>query len=200
MGIFGALVTSVAGMRAQSFALENISGNIANSQTTAFKRVDSSFLDLIPEGTPGRQLAGSVTSSSRLTNTVQGEVQAASISTFMVINGEGFLFIPAEPDLIEYANRVAQEIPEGIQIKVVTIHNQEKDINISIASDQITSSAPIASERIILRVDQKSNCEAGKVTSLPKNEGSVLAKSYESSINIFGKFKQEIMSLPRFAS
>ena len=49
MGIFGALVTSVAGMRAQSFALENISGNIANSQTTAFKRVDSSFLDLVPD-------------------------------------------------------------------------------------------------------------------------------------------------------
>ena len=49
MGIFGALTTSVAGMRAQSFALENISGNIANSQTTAFKRIDTSFLDLIPE-------------------------------------------------------------------------------------------------------------------------------------------------------
>ena len=35
MGIFGALTTAVTGMRAQSFALENISGNIANSQTTA---------------------------------------------------------------------------------------------------------------------------------------------------------------------
>ena len=33
MGIFGALTTAVTGMRAQSFALENISGNIANSQT-----------------------------------------------------------------------------------------------------------------------------------------------------------------------
>jgi flagellar basal body rod protein FlgG len=41
MGIFGALTTSVTGMRAQSFALENISGNIANSQTTAFKRIDT---------------------------------------------------------------------------------------------------------------------------------------------------------------
>ena len=43
MGIFGALTTAVTGLRAQSFALENISGNIANSQTTAFKRVDTSF-------------------------------------------------------------------------------------------------------------------------------------------------------------
>ena len=43
MGIFGALTTSVAGLRANSYALENISGNIANSQTTAFKRIDTSF-------------------------------------------------------------------------------------------------------------------------------------------------------------
>lgn len=93
MGIFGALTTSVAGMRAQSFALENISGNIANSQTTAFKRIDSSFLDLIPDNDPSRQIAGSVTSMSRMTNTVQGDVQAASIATFMAINGEGFFSV-----------------------------------------------------------------------------------------------------------
>ena len=47
MGIFGALTTSVAGLRAQSYALENISGNIANSQTTAFKRIYICFIDLL---------------------------------------------------------------------------------------------------------------------------------------------------------
>ena len=60
MGIFGALTTSVAGLRSQSYALENISGNIANSQTTAFKRIDTSFLDLIPDTGNTTQLAGSV--------------------------------------------------------------------------------------------------------------------------------------------
>ena len=47
MGIYGALATAVTGLRSQSFALENISGNIANSQTTGFKRVDTDFLDMI---------------------------------------------------------------------------------------------------------------------------------------------------------
>lgn len=93
MGIFGALTTSVAGMRAQTFALENISGNIANSQTTAFKRIDTSFLDLIPDGGSNRQLAGSVTSMSRSTNNVQGDVQASQVSTFMAINGDGFFSV-----------------------------------------------------------------------------------------------------------
>ena len=93
MGIFGALTTSVAGMRAQSFALENISGNIANSQTTAFKRIDSSFLDLIPDNPPSKQLSGTVAASARATNTVQGDFQSASIGTFMAINGDGFFVV-----------------------------------------------------------------------------------------------------------
>ena len=91
MGIFGALTTAVTGMRAQSFALENISGNIANSQTTAFKRVDTSFVDLIPDNIPTKQLAGNVVANSRATNSVQGDIQNASIGTFMAINGERLL-------------------------------------------------------------------------------------------------------------
>jgi flagellar hook protein FlgE len=46
MGIFGALTTAVGGLRANAYALENVSGNIANSQTTAFKRIDTSFRSL----------------------------------------------------------------------------------------------------------------------------------------------------------
>ncbi len=93
MGIFGALTTAVTGLRAQSYALENISGNIANSQTTAFKRIDTSFEDLIPDNPPSKQLAGNVTANSRSTNTVQGDIQTTSIGTFMAINGDGFFVV-----------------------------------------------------------------------------------------------------------
>ena len=93
MGIFGALTTAVGGLRAQSFALENISGNIANSQTTAFKREDTSFVDLIPDNNPTKQLAGNVIANSRSTNSVQGDIQNASVSTFLAINGQGFFVV-----------------------------------------------------------------------------------------------------------
>jgi flagellar hook protein FlgE len=93
MGIFGALTTAVTGMRAQSYALENISGNIANSQTTAFKREDTSFVDLIPDEIPAKQLAGNVVASSRSTNSVQGDIQNASVGTYMAINGQGFFVV-----------------------------------------------------------------------------------------------------------
>ena len=93
MGIFGALTTAVGGLRANAYALENVSGNIANSQTTAFKRIDTSFMDLIPQTALTQQLAGGVTTQSRSTNSVQGDVQTASVATFMAINGNGFFAV-----------------------------------------------------------------------------------------------------------
>jgi flagellar hook protein FlgE len=96
MGIFGALTAAVSGMRAQSFALQNISGNIANSQTTAYKRLDTSFEDMIQASLPGTQTAGTVSASSRSTNNVQGDIQNASTSTFMAVNGDGY-FVVAKP-------------------------------------------------------------------------------------------------------
>ena len=93
MGIFGALTTAVTGMRAQAFALENISGNIANSQTTGFKRTDTSFEDLIQDNIPSQQKAGNVVANARSTNTVQGDVQSAAVSTYMAINGVGFFVV-----------------------------------------------------------------------------------------------------------
>ena len=105
MGLFGALTTSVAGLRAQSYALENISGNIANSQTTAFKRIDTSFLDLIPETGNNNQLAGSVGTASRETNTVGGDVQKAAVSTYMAISGDGF-FVVQKPGSFTDSNPV----------------------------------------------------------------------------------------------
>ena len=47
MGLFNALTTAVGGLQAQSFALQNISGNIANSQTTGFKETDTAFDALV---------------------------------------------------------------------------------------------------------------------------------------------------------
>jgi flagellar hook protein FlgE len=101
MGIFGALTTAVTGMRAQSFALENISGNIANSQTTAYKRTDTSFQDLVLDSIPSKQVSGNVVASSRSTNNVQGDVQSASISTFMAINGDGFFVVQKPSGFID---------------------------------------------------------------------------------------------------
>jgi flagellar hook protein FlgE len=93
MGIFDALTTAVSGLSAQSYALQNISGNIANSQTTGFKRIDTQFEDLMGDDLPSKQIAGGVLASSVATNNVQGDIQNESTSTFMGINGNGYFIV-----------------------------------------------------------------------------------------------------------
>ncbi len=96
MGIFGAMTTAVSGLSAQAYSLENISGNIANSQTTAFKRIETAFVDLIPASGPKREVSGAVTGFSRATNTIQGQISASSITTNLAVNGDGY-FIVQQP-------------------------------------------------------------------------------------------------------
>jgi flagellar hook protein FlgE len=96
MGIFDALTTAVAGLQAQSFALQNISGNIANSQTTGYKGINTSFADLVSQAAPAEQNTDGVIASSVATNTVQGAITSESVATDMAINGDGF-FIVSQP-------------------------------------------------------------------------------------------------------
>jgi flagellar hook protein FlgE len=96
MGLFDALTTAVGGLQAQSFALQNISGNIANSQTTGFKETDTSFDALVSAAAVGHQTSGSVLSESVATNTVQGSIQSTAVSTNMAINGDGW-FVVSKP-------------------------------------------------------------------------------------------------------
>jgi len=95
MGIFDALNNAVSGLSAQSFALQNISGNIANSQTTAFKGTNTSFQTVLSaqDIAPTRQNAGSVVASSSSTVTVQGNIQSSSVATNMAVNGDGFFVV-----------------------------------------------------------------------------------------------------------
>src|SRR5215475_9488522 len=94
MGIFDALNTSVGGLQAQSFALQNISGNIANASTTGYKGIATSFEDLIPDATtPDRQVAGGVTAFAQATITTQGTVSASAVATNMAITGDGFFSV-----------------------------------------------------------------------------------------------------------
>ena len=104
MGIFDALNTSVGGLQAQSFALQNISGNIANASTVGYKGIETNFEDLIPDATtPSRQVAGGVTAFAQATISTQGTVSASTVATNMAINGDGFFSVQAATGTIDNA-------------------------------------------------------------------------------------------------
>ena len=106
---------------------------------------------------------------------------------------EGFLYMPAEPNLLEYATRVAQEIPNGAAIKfdcMSKAQESESDaLNQKSEDNQPTD--------IILAVDCSTSYDSELESDLSNQVGlTSLARSYESTVNIFGRFKQELLSLP----
>jgi len=102
MGIFDALTTAVSGLQAQSFALQNISGNIANASTIGYKGIDTTFEDLVADATtPSAQAAGGVTAYSQQTLTTAGTVTASTVATNMAINGDGFFSVQAPTSTVD---------------------------------------------------------------------------------------------------
>lgn len=93
MSFFGSMTTAITGIRAQSSALGYISDNIANSQTTGFKRTDANFYDIVTASNANFHQPGAVVARPGYTNSVQGSVDASQVATNMAINGEGFFVV-----------------------------------------------------------------------------------------------------------
>ena len=95
MGLFDALTNAVSGLQSQAYAMQNISGNIANSQTISYKGLNTNFQDLIPDSNSvaSQQVGSGVYASSLATVTVQGAIQAAQSGTNIAVNGDGFFTV-----------------------------------------------------------------------------------------------------------
>ncbi|MBN9671416.1 flagellar hook protein FlgE [Roseibium aggregatum] len=111
MGIYGAINSAVSGLTAQATALENISGNVANSQTTGYKRLDTTFSDLVAGGGANQfqQVSGTTFATSRATNTVQGDITSVDVDTYMAINGEGYFVVTKAADVVDGSTTFAEE-------------------------------------------------------------------------------------------
>jgi flagellar hook protein FlgE len=102
MGIFDALNTAVAGLQSQSYALQNISGNIANASTVGYKGIDTTFEDLVAQSsTPTTQVAGGVQALSQQTLTTAGTVSSSTVATNMAINGDGFFSVMKPTSVVD---------------------------------------------------------------------------------------------------
>lgn len=88
--LFGALNTAVSGLTAQSSAFGNISDNIANSQSSGFKRTDTSFADYLSTSNATTNDSGSVVARPEYQNEVQGAISASTNPLALAIEGQGF--------------------------------------------------------------------------------------------------------------
>jgi flagellar hook protein FlgE len=99
--LFAALGVSVAGLSAQSQALGNISDDLANSQTTGFKNIGTSFADLVTASSATDNSPGGVTATPQYQNDVQGTIASSTTSTNLAISGQGFFQVESATQTAE---------------------------------------------------------------------------------------------------
>ncbi|HJR20713.1 MAG TPA: flagellar hook-basal body complex protein, partial [Dongiaceae bacterium] len=93
MSILGAMFTAVSGVNAQSRSLGHISDNIANSQTTGYKRVETRFETLITVSNQNLHSPGGVIASPFFANAVQGNITQTQNNTNLAVTGNGFFVV-----------------------------------------------------------------------------------------------------------
>lgn len=93
MSLFAALTVAVGGLNAQSAAVGHISDNLANTQTTGYKRVDTSFESLVTQSNAFVNDPGGVRAKPSYTNSKQGNLVQSQSSTDLAISGAGFFAV-----------------------------------------------------------------------------------------------------------
>ena len=90
MSLYSSMNTALSGMSAQSRALGHISDNVANAQTTGFKRTDTNFVSYISESNSEVHRPGTVLARPDFTNQVQGTIEQVESPLALAISGQGF--------------------------------------------------------------------------------------------------------------
>lgn len=93
MSLLDALSNATAGLSTQTYALNNIAGNIANSTTPGFKSTETSFSDMLAQTEGGTQPSGDVRPSTRSTVGLQGTVASTGVATNLAISGDGYFVV-----------------------------------------------------------------------------------------------------------
>jgi flagellar hook protein FlgE len=94
MSLYGALLSGVSGLRAQSQSLGTISDNISNVNTIGYKRSVAQFSTLVT-GTSNTStyFPGGVRASPRALVDQQGVLQTSTRATDVAILGNGFFVV-----------------------------------------------------------------------------------------------------------
>jgi superfamily II DNA or RNA helicase len=118
-------------------------------------------------------------------------------------SGDGYLFLAAEPSLSEYAGRVVEEIPDmgslrrDVMPSTLVTDDQDRQFDVSQPGNPFSNRD---SEPIHLNFPDLSNPLSTLIDDKPSFQGSALAHYYEANINMFGRFRQQLLTIQRLCA
>jgi flagellar hook protein FlgE len=112
MSLYGMMRTGVSGMNAQASRLSTVADNIANSDTTGYKRSSAEFSTLVMPTTGGGYNSGGVSTTIRSSISAQGVLQYTTSVSDLAVNGEGF-FVVQDPSGTPFLTRAGAFVPNA---------------------------------------------------------------------------------------
>lgn len=112
MSLYGMMQTGASGMNAQASRLSTVADNIANANTTAYKRASTEFSSLILPGTNSTYNSGAVTTNVRYAISEAGPLEFTTSATDLALDGKGF-FIVQDSNGIPFLTRAGSFVPDG---------------------------------------------------------------------------------------
>jgi len=109
---------------------------------------------------------------------------------------ESYLLMPAEPSLVEYAYRISEDVPDVEAVKIEWMADA-KDTDPAMASTSRENiNIPDDPVRITLDEPPLSTLQQNQSTETYCVPSSLLAEAYDATLNVFGRFRQEVLQLP----
>ena len=112
MSLNGVMRTSVSGMSAQATRLSAVAENVANVNTTGYKKASIEFYSLLLENHQGSYESGAVQSDIRYSVSGQGSLLNTSSVTDLAVSGDGF-FVVSDENGIPYLTRAGAFVANG---------------------------------------------------------------------------------------
>lgn len=112
MSLYGVMRTGVSGMNAQSNKLSTVSDNIANVNTTGYKRASTEFSSLILKSGSGNYDSGAVETTVRYAISDAGNYQFTTSTTDLAVQGNGF-FVVQDANGNSFLTRAGSFVPDS---------------------------------------------------------------------------------------
>ncbi len=112
MSLYGMMRTGVSGMNAQASRLGTVADNIANANTTGYKRSSTEFSSLLLANGGGNYNSGAVSTTVRYAISQEGALQFTTSTTDLAINGEGF-FVVTDSSGVAFLTRAGSFVPDS---------------------------------------------------------------------------------------
>ncbi len=113
MSLYGIMRTGVSGMSAQSNKLSTVSDNIANVNTTGYKRASTEFSSLILKSGSGNYDSGAVETDVRYAISDAGNTQFTTSTTDLAVQGNGFFVVSDATNTQQFLTRAGSFVPDS---------------------------------------------------------------------------------------